>query len=291
MKKRIISRYRMRRVVTRTARLPIALMVFAASVLMLHSSDNVQAGSVSNKTTAPLINSTLDLSVVTSPNTGAIVSEPSDHADQAVSFATQTEQEGIGNKRANLRNTSRTIATAGVLLIPLDSRIVRTVPTPDSGEKADGFTEITSSLGNGKNLLAGLGFLRLLGNEYDKETANLALRAMANAGIATQSLKVLTGRERPRESDDAGQFRGPTVTRHDSFPSGHTSLAFAVATVLAARYPEQRSWHYGLAAAVGWARIRLSAHFPSDVLVGAALGIQAGNNAIHDRPGYLTFRF
>jgi membrane-associated phospholipid phosphatase len=61
-----------------------------------------------------------------------------------------------------------------------------------------------------------------------------------------------------------------------SFPSGHSIAAFSVATVFARRYPTHR-WlpyvAYGLAATVGFSRVSLSAHFPSDVFLGAALGV------------------
>ena len=59
-----------------------------------------------------------------------------------------------------------------------------------------------------------------------------------------------------------------------SFPSGHTSLAFATATSLSLVYPK---WYvavpaYLWAGAVGYSRMYVGAHFPSDVLAGALLG-------------------
>ena len=80
---------------------------------------------------------------------------------------------------------------------------------------------------------------------------------------------------------EAGDFTGPGLKDgYVSFPSGHTSAAFAVGTVLAKRYPKYKWAFYGLATLVGIARMQKSAHFPSDVLVGAGLGIYAANHAI-----------
>jgi membrane-associated phospholipid phosphatase len=66
------------------------------------------------------------------------------------------------------------------------------------------------------------------------------------------------------------------VTEEDSwsFPSGHTSSAFAFATSMSLSYPK---WYvivpsYTFASAVGFSRMYLNVHYPSDVLVGAILG-------------------
>lgn len=57
-----------------------------------------------------------------------------------------------------------------------------------------------------------------------------------------------------------------------SFPSGHTTTAFAAAVALGALFPRARWPLMGLAAVVGVTRILLGSHYPSDVIAGAALG-------------------
>ncbi|GAC1325428.1 MAG: hypothetical protein NVSMB2_24020 [Chloroflexota bacterium] len=58
-----------------------------------------------------------------------------------------------------------------------------------------------------------------------------------------------------------------------SFPSGHTGSSFASAWVLSRIWPRQAPIFFGLASVVGFSRIYLGAHYPGDVLSGAALGM------------------
>jgi undecaprenyl-diphosphatase len=58
-----------------------------------------------------------------------------------------------------------------------------------------------------------------------------------------------------------------------SFPSGHTSAAFMMATLLGAAWPEWIILFYSWAMLVGFSRVVLGVHFPTDTLVGAILGL------------------
>ena len=88
------------------------------------------------------------------------------------------------------------------------------------------------------------------------------------------ALKFSTGRVRPKSAQDSGEWNGPNFD-DVSFPSGHTSSAFAIATVLASEY-KNNPWvppvAYGLATLTGLSRLNDNKHWASDVFLGGALG-------------------
>jgi undecaprenyl-diphosphatase len=57
-----------------------------------------------------------------------------------------------------------------------------------------------------------------------------------------------------------------------SFPSGHTAAAFLMATLISFYYPPFSLLAYGVASVIGFSRVLLGVHFPSDILAGASLG-------------------
>lgn len=85
-------------------------------------------------------------------------------------------------------------------------------------------------------------------------------------------IKMATSRARPFENK--GRWKREGFSANSSFPSGHTTQAFVLATVVSSHFP--RTWvkilTYGIAGGVGLARMNDNVHFASDVLVGAALG-------------------
>jgi len=115
-------------------------------------------------------------------------------------------------------------------------------------------------------------------------TGRDALVAMGVAGLLTTAAKIAVGRARPEANlgtDYFAPFRSPT--HNNSFPSGHTSQAFALAAVIAAhtRQPVLRFTVWGAAAVVGIARVAADRHFASDVVGGAILGTLVGRGVVH----------
>ncbi len=107
-------------------------------------------------------------------------------------------------------------------------------------------------------------------NDHMRETGFLAIEAAANAFGDTYALKYALRRERPLQDNYQGQF----WHGGDGFPSEHASASWSIASVIAHEYPGPITSvvAYGLAAAVSSARVTGKDHFPSDVLVGSALG-------------------
>ena len=92
------------------------------------------------------------------------------------------------------------------------------------------------------------------------------------AGIITTSIKLAVRRDRPFKTY-------PDIQKHSdagslSFPSGHTSAAFSIATSVSLAFPK---WYVIApsmlwAGTVGYSRMYLGVHYPSDVIVGAIIG-------------------
>jgi membrane-associated phospholipid phosphatase len=136
-------------------------------------------------------------------------------------------------------------------------------------------------------LLYGGGWIA--GNSYARSTALLVGEAVADAEILTSVMKDIDRRRRPAtypaHTTMSGSWfysQGNWLRGSGTFPSGHTIAAFSVATVIARRYPRQK-WApyvaYGLAGLVGFSRLTLSAHYPSDVLMGGVLGYSISSYA------------
>lgn len=93
------------------------------------------------------------------------------------------------------------------------------------------------------------------------------------AGVGVLALKQVFGRTRPFETpNDSHDFR--PFSGHDAFPSGHTTIAFAVAGALGCE--SRQRWlpyvTYPAATVVAWSRLRDDKHWLSDVATGAAFG-------------------
>jgi membrane-associated phospholipid phosphatase len=129
-----------------------------------------------------------------------------------------------------------------------------------------------------------IGGFYLAGSLADNATSKLVAQdgltaSIIASGIITPAIKIASGRSRPYENEGSSAFYGLGANKlNSSFPSGHTTEAFALASVISAHYDE--SWikysAYGLASVVGFARVYHDAHFASDVLAGALIGNWVG---------------
>jgi membrane-associated phospholipid phosphatase len=124
-------------------------------------------------------------------------------------------------------------------------------------------------------IIAGTGFFAGFYRDSDgyRETVSL-LEAGAFSAVTAEALGYATGRERPDATTSPNRWRAGG----DSFPSLHTSTAFAVGTVFAESGNDEYRWirrliGYGVAGATAYVRVKENDHWVSDSLAGAALGI------------------
>ena len=148
----------------------------------------------------------------------------------------------------------------------------------------DDAASVIACLGSGCSfaVLGGFAVVGLVG--HDREAMNVAVDGLLASAIASGVVapisKFAVGRARPNAGEGPDHFA--PFSGDASFPSGHATQAFAVASVIAAH--DGRLWvsvvSYGLAGSVGLARVYQDAHWTSDVLAGAILGTVVGNAVV-----------
>jgi hypothetical protein len=104
------------------------------------------------------------------------------------------------------------------------------------------------------------------------------LQAQILTELLVEPIKFATQRERPDGSDN------------HSFPSGHSAITFATATVIERHLGWRKSvLAYGIASYVALSRIHDDKHYLSDVVFGAAVGAIAGRTVVHHKADYWAF--
>ena len=172
----------------------------------------------------------------------------------------------------------------GGLLIKADNNIEKHVPT---GKSTVSHAVTASNAGLAALTAAGAGLFlvgHLKSDDQKRETGILAGEAALGALADTEIFKYAAGRERPFTGSGTGRF----FVGGDSFPSTHSSVSWAIASVIAHEYP---GWltqvlAYGTAGGVSAARWAGHKHFASDVIIGAALGWYMGRQVYRAHSHY-----
>jgi hypothetical protein len=144
------------------------------------------------------------------------------------------------------------------------------LPSGEEPDTRDGDDALPGALALGGTWLAAT----LMDDDDGRREAGAMLESMALSTAAAYALKEMSGRQRPfatLERDGFGEDG-------DAFPSMHATAAFAIGTVLAESGNDRHRWlrrvlGYGLAAGTAYARLDHDAHWLSDTVAGAALGI------------------
>jgi membrane-associated phospholipid phosphatase len=169
------------------------------------------------------------------------------------------------------------IAGSGVLVAAVAHQADDRVATWAADQGPAGYTSAGRRYGDGWTqggvALATYGVGLLTRDRMTIHIGSDLIRAQVLNAVLTRGIKLVANRDRPGGSSD-------------SMPSGHTTATFATATVL----QEHFGWKAGapafaLGAFTGWTRIRDHAHWVSDVLVGASVGIIAGHTVASGHRG------
>lgn len=116
-------------------------------------------------------------------------------------------------------------------------------------------------------------------NPHARETGILGSEALVDGLVVDEAMKLVFRRERPALDDAHGHFFEGGVKTDSSFPSSHAVLAWSSAAVIAGEYPTwwKQAGVYSAATAVSLTRVLGQQHFPSDVVVGSAVGWLIGH--------------
>src|SRR6202158_1596650 len=199
----------------------------------------------------------------------------------------------VSDQKAIWTSPSRLRWADGIWLFPLAAvtggffATDRSVPPALSADpkKWDRYTKVSdygvySLVGAGGGLYL---WSKLSHDDHQRETGILAGEAAINSVAVDTTFKYAFGRQRPNEGQGLGNFFQHGV----SFPSDHSAVDWSIASVIAHEYPGPFTQiaAYGLAPAVRAARVLGKQHFPSDVVVGGAIGWLMGRQvyrAHHD---------
>jgi YegS/Rv2252/BmrU family lipid kinase len=157
-------------------------------------------------------------------------------------------------------------------LVRLDRRLIRSSERHRSSRPDELFKGASRAANHSLIWLAIAGLLAGSGGQRGQRAAARGLVAIAIASaVVNGPLKLLVRRARP-------SWRPPLVRapRTTSFPSGHAASAFAFAVAASREMPPAAAVLIPLAATISYSRVYVGVHYPSDVLLGAAVGASAG---------------
>ncbi|UCE22345.1 MAG: phosphatase PAP2 family protein [Candidatus Aminicenantes bacterium] len=182
-----------------------------------------------------------------------------------------------GWKKKDFINLSA-ILGAGLILYVFDQEIQEWAQDNRTSSSDDFFGFITHA-GDGGVIAAMLAALYASGeisrNDSLSKTALLSLESWLTTAVIVSSMKFAFGRARPYTGESSHSFHPfSTTSSYFSFPSGHSSAAFAVFTTIA---EQSKSVYvdvlaYSVATLCALSRVHNNKHWASDIFIGAVIG-------------------
>ncbi len=181
------------------------------------------------------------------------------------------------------------LVLATTITITTDHQVMSSSKLQDASLNSHAVTASNGLLGGfvvAPVIIYGLGHIHH--DDHATETGILAGEAMVDSLLVDEAMKFITLRERPTVDNAKGKFFQTSVGADSSFPSTHSIIAWSSATVIASEYngPLTQIAAYGLATGMSLTRVLSRQHFPSDVLVGSAVGFLIGRYVVHRHRRY-----
>ncbi len=198
------------------------------------------------------------------------------------------DQEAIWTSPARIRDSNAlgpvALVLATTVVITTDHQVMSSPRLIDPSLNSHASTASNGLLGGfvaAPVLIYGMGFLHH--DDHATETGILGGEAMVDSLVVDEVMKLVSMRERPTLDNARGKFFQTSVGADSSFPSNHSVIAWSSAAVIASEYPGPLTQiaAYGLATGLSVSRVLARQHFPSDVLVGSAVGWMIGRYVVH----------
>lgn len=188
------------------------------------------------------------------------------------------------------------LKAGGVILLTgglyLADEEIRDYVQKNQSDELQRISDLARQFGEISYMLPAAGLTALAGYTFSSpktvDTGLLSLKSILIAGAATRTLQLISQRQRPFQEQGHEFWNGSGIRwDRDSFPSGHSTVAWSIAPILAYQYSD-RVWVaplvYGLATLTTLSRVYEDKHWSSDVFAGAVVGMLAARLTLVSTP-------